>query len=111
MRERSYDEAARTAVMILFDEIRRLSGSDKDGERLVNGQMGVQPGKLAFSDCGSDSARSVTNGLKQMAQGLYSGVRNPTSHGWQGFDRVEALQVMVSCSLLLARLEMLGPES
>ena len=40
-----------------------------------------------------------------IAQGLFKGIRNPIAHGWSAIERQEAIQVMVACSLLIGRLQ------
>ena len=105
VRDRNYQQAALAAVGVVMDEIRRLSDSQDDGDGLIRRTIGVQPGKLAFSHCETDSAKNVTEGLKLVAQGLYKGIRNPASHGFDEFGKLEVIQVMVTCSLLLSRLE------
>ena len=76
---------------LLMDELRQLSGSDSDGDTLVRKAVDTTPGKLAFSDCQTNNAKQVTEGLKLTIQSLYKGVRNPSSHGWKGFGRVTIL--------------------
>ncbi|MCY3767970.1 MAG: TIGR02391 family protein [Gammaproteobacteria bacterium] len=105
VRKREYRQAGLAAISIVMDEIRRLSDSQEDGDQLIRKVIGTQPGKIAFSGCNNDNAKSVTNGLKQITQGLYKGVRNPASHGWDDFGKLEVVQVMVICSLLLNRLQ------
>lgn len=107
---RQYREAARTTIALLMDELRRLSGSDSDGDALVRKAVGTTPGKLAFSDCQTNNAKQVTEGLKLTIQGLYKGVRNPSSHGWNGFGRVEVFQIMAVSSLLLTQLQIVAAE-
>ena len=107
---RKYREAARTTVGLLMDELRRLSGTESDGDALVRRVAGTTPGKLAFSDCQTNNAKQVTDGLKLVAQGLYKGVRNPSSHSWDGFGRVEVLQIMAVSSLLLTQLQIVEAE-
>lgn len=107
---RQYREAARTTVGLLMDKLRRLSGSDSDGDALVRQAVGTTPGKLAFSDCQTNNAKQVTEGLKLTIQSLYKGVRNPASHGWNGFGRVEVFQIMAVSSLLLTQLQIVAAE-
>lgn len=108
---RQHQEAVRITVELLMDELKRLSASESDGDTLVRSVVGVTPGKLAFSDCQTHSAKQVTEGLKLIAQGLYKGVRNPSSHGSPSshggdeFDRIEMFQIMAVSSLLLTRLQ------
>ena len=100
-----YREAARTAVGLIMDEIRRLGRVESDGDSLVRNAIGTEPGSLGLSDCRSDNAKQVTKGLKLVVQGLHQGVRNPPSHGWNGYGHIEVLQIMVTCSILLTRLQ------
>lgn len=105
-----YAQTTRSAVELIMDELRRLTGQKSDGDALIRSVVGVTAGKLAFSTCNDDNERAVTEGLKQILQGLYKGVRNPTSHGWDGFSRLEAFQVLVMCSFLLSRQEFAAPD-
>lgn len=100
-----YREAARAAVGLVMDEIRRLGRVESDGDSLIRNAIGTEPGSLGLSDCLSDNAKQVTKGLKLVVQGLYQGVRNPLSHGWNGYSYIEVLQIMVTCSVLLTRLQ------
>lgn len=108
--QRRHREAARNAVELVMDEIRRLGGTELDGDALIRKVVGVEPGRVAFSDCDSRNSRSVTEGLKLVAQGLYKGVRNPASHSLTEPNRVEAFQILATCSLLLSRLDLVGPD-
>ena len=103
---RQHSEAARAAVGLLMDELRRLSGEESDGDTLIRGVVGVNHGQIAFSNCHSKNAKQVTQGFKQMTQGLYKGVRNPISHGWREIGEIEAFQIMTCCSLLLTQLQL-----
>jgi uncharacterized protein (TIGR02391 family) len=107
--KRQFGEAAQRAVGLLMDELRRLSGQDLDGDKLIRKVVGTQPGKLSFSDCESNGSKQVTEGLKIIVQGLYKGVRNPIAHGWNEFRSTDVLQVMAICSMLLTNLQILGP--
>lgn len=107
--KRQFAEAAQKSVGLLMDELRRLSGHDADGDKLIRKVLGTQPGQISFSDCDSNSSKQVTEGLKLVAQGLYKGVRNPIAHGWNDLRSTDALQVMVTCSLLLTNLNIADP--
>ena len=108
--QRRHREAARNAVELVMDEIRKLGGTELDGDALIRKVVGVKLGKVAFSDCDSRNSKSVTEGLKLVAQGLYKGVRNPASHSSDELNRVEAFQILATCGLLLARLDLVGLE-
>ena len=110
VREREYKQAALAAVGVVMDELRRLSSSQGDGDKLIRSVIGVQAGMLAFSDCDSDNSKSVTEGFKMIAQVLYKGVRNPASHGWDRFGKQEVVQVVITCSLLLGQLQFVDAE-
>ena len=105
--KRQFPEAAQKSVGLLMDELRRLSGYDADGERLIRKAVGTQPGQVSFSDCESNSSKQVTEGLRLVAQGLYKGVRNPIAHGWSEYRSTDVLQVMAICSMLLTNLNIL----
>lgn len=95
-----YREAARTAVELLMDELRTLSGRRDDGDALVRGAIGV--GKsVSFSENTNENEKAITEGLKQILQGLYKGVRNPASHGFNEYSRLETFQILAACSYLL----------
>ena len=107
---RKYREATRAAVDLFMDELKRLAQVESYGDTLIRDAIGTTSGKLAFSDCCSNNAKKVTEGLKLVAQGLYRGVRNPLSHGWNddGYEDIECLQIMATCSILLTRLQLVG---
>ena len=108
---RRYTDAARTAVGLLMDELRRQSGEISDGDALIRHVIKPTPGKLGFSDCKSHNSKKITEGFREILLGLYKGVRNPTSHGEHPFGRGEVLQVMTTCSLLLTQLQFIKPEN
>ncbi|WP_162173824.1 TIGR02391 family protein [Hyphomonas johnsonii] len=107
--DQNYSIAARSAVEVIMDEVRRISGQDGDGHRLINDVFGAGAGNLAFSPCSTESEISVSGGLKDMLLGIFRGIRNPLAHGWNGFTRIECFQIMVACSFLLARIELVEP--
>lgn len=103
--KRRFGEAAQKSVGLLMDELRRLSDYDADGDKLIRKVIGTQPGQLGFSDCTSVGSKRVTEGLKIVAQGLYKGVRDPLSHGWDEMRSTDAFQVMATVSFLLTNLQ------
>ena len=106
---REYNDSARIAVNLLMDDLRRLTGEVRDGDALIRDVVHTNPGGMAFSNCQSNNSKKITEGFKQIAQGLYKGVRNTTAHGEQPFGRNEALKIMVTCSLLLSQLQVVEP--
>ena len=104
VKERQYTLACQAAIAVVMNELRRLSKSQTDGDKLIQRVIGVQPNKVAFSPCSTDNEKSISQGLKMIAQGLYKGVRNPIAHGRTDVDKLEAIQVMITCSLLVSRL-------
>ena len=102
---RLYRDAARAAVELLMDEIRRFTGRQDDGDALIRGAVGVTR-QIAFSANEDDNQKSITEGLKLVLQGLYKRIRNPASHGYDGFARLETYQIMTLCSFLLSRLQL-----
>lgn len=104
-----YRDAARAAIELAMDEIRRYTGRKDDGDALVRAVVGVGK-RIGFSENGDGNERGVTEGLKMILQGLYKGVRNPASHGYDGYSRLEAFQILVMCSFLLGRMRLIGVE-
>lgn len=103
--EGQYHEAVRAAVELLMDALRSLSGRSDDGDALIRGGIGV--GKpVGFSSNSNDSEKAVTEGLKLILQGLYKGVRNPASHGFTDYSRLEAFQILATCSFLLGAMQL-----
>ena len=100
-----YRDAARAAVELLMDEIRRFTGRQDDGDVLIRSAVGVAR-QIGFSANEDDNEKAITEGLKIVLQGLYKGVRNPTSHGYDGFPRLETFQILTLCSFLLSRMQM-----
>lgn len=99
----AYGDAARKAVEVIMSEIRKRSGRQADGDALIRGTVGIDKA-VGFSSNGNDNERQVTEGLKQMLQGAYKGIRNPASHGYAGYSRLEAMQIMVLCSFIIGRM-------
>lgn len=106
-----YRDAAQAAIEFIMDELRRLTGRDADGDALIRSVIGTQTGKLGFSPCTDNNEKKVTEGYKLMLQGLYKGIRNPASHGWDGFSPLQTFQILVTCSLLLSRLQVVEGEN
>jgi uncharacterized protein (TIGR02391 family) len=100
-----YRDAARAAVELLLDEVRRLTGRQADGDALIRGAVGVAR-QIGFSANADDNEKSITEGLKLVFQGLYKGIRNPASHGYNGFLRLETFQILTLCSFFLSRMQM-----
>jgi len=99
-----YRDAARAAVELLMDELRRLTGRHNDGDALIRGAVGVGR-QIGFSANNDDNEKSISDGLKLVLQGLYKGVRNPASHGYDGFPRLETFRILTLCSFLLNRMQ------
>lgn len=98
-----YKDAVRAAIELIMDEIRRYTSQQDDGDSLLRATVGV--GKyIGFSKNSDDNERGITDGLKMILQGLYKGVRNPTSHGYNDYSRLEAFQILVTCSFILGRM-------
>lgn len=96
----TYSDTARKAVEVIMDEIRKRSGQQADGDKLIGQVVGV--GKpIIFSQNENDNQHTITKGLKLMLQGAYKGIRNPASHGYKDHSRLEAFQIMVLCSFLM----------
>jgi len=104
-----YRDAARAAIELIMDEIRRYTGRQDDGDALLRASVGVGQ-RIGFSANRDDNERAVTEGLKMILQGVYKGVRNPASHGYDGYSRLEAFQILVTCSFLLGRMRLIGGE-
>ena len=100
----SYGDAARKAVEVIMSEIRQRSGKQTDGDALIRDAVRVA-GPVSFSrDAQDNNERQVTEGVKQMLQGIYKGIRNPASHGYEDYSRLEAMQIMVLCSFIMGRM-------
>lgn len=104
-----YRAAARAGIELIMDEVRRYSGRQDDGDALLRAAVGVTK-NIGFSTNQNDNERNVTDGLKMILQGVYRGIRNPASHGYDGFSGLEALQILVICSFLLGRMQINGGE-
>jgi uncharacterized protein (TIGR02391 family) len=104
LRNLAHKEAARAAIDLLIDEIRKMSGRTDDGDALIRSAVGAA-NCVGFSENATDSEKNVTEGMKLVLQGMYKGVRHPSSHpGFAGFERLETFQILAICSLLLSRL-------
>jgi uncharacterized protein (TIGR02391 family) len=106
--QRNYSDAARVSVCLIMDELRRLSGEANDGDPLIRSVVRTNIGSIAFSNCRTNNSKAITEGFKQITQGLYKGVRNTTAHGETPFGRSEAFQIMTICSLLLSNLQIVA---
>jgi uncharacterized protein (TIGR02391 family) len=102
-----YRDAARAAVDLIMDELRRLSSRTDDGDQLIRNAIGVG-NRIGFSPNRTDPEKAITEGMKIMLQGIYKGVRHPCSHGYEGFQRLETFQILTTCSFVMSHMQLNG---
>ena len=99
-----YRNAVLDAVVAVFDEIRRRTGLDLDGDRLISRALSTQDPYLVLSELNTDSGRNDQSGFMEIYRGFYRGVRNPKAHSLiHDLDQDKAGQYLVLASLLMRR--------
>jgi uncharacterized protein (TIGR02391 family) len=107
--ERNYFHAVLEASKSVFDKIRRLTGLQADGSRLVDETCSLASGpRVAFNGLATEWEQSEQNGLALLLKGLYSTFRNPAAHApkllW-ATSRADALDMLTLASMLHRRLD------
>ncbi len=106
----NYFHAVLEASKSVFERVRRMTGLDADGSRLVDQAFGTSSGEplVAFNSLRTETERSEHNGLMNLMKGLAGAFRNPTAHAakisWP-IGEQEALDILAFVSMLHRRLD------
>lgn len=80
MRSRAYQAAVESGLKSLADLVRAKSGYALDGAELMAKVFSPKSPVLRFNSLVTESERNEQKGLHLVLIGLYTGIRNPTSH-------------------------------
>ena len=105
-RNGEFRDAVFNSVLAVFDQIRRLTGIDDDGEGLVNKAFSLDDPYLVFSDLTTESGKNDQKGFMQILRGTYQGIRNPKAHTLEhDLTEEKAAQYLIFTSLLARRID------
>jgi len=107
----NYFHAVFEATKSVADKVRKLSGSNSDGSRLVDEAFGIGASgypRLTFNTLKTPTEKSEHTGLMNLMKGLFGAFRNTTAHApkihWPINER-DALDVLTLASLIHRRLD------
>jgi uncharacterized protein (TIGR02391 family) len=99
-----YRNAVLDAIVAVFDQLRKRSGLDMDGDNLCNQALSIDKPILILSELDTDSGRNDQRGFLDIFKGFYRGVRNPKAHSLvHDLDATKAAQHLVLASILMQR--------
>ena len=99
-------DAVLNSVIAIFDQIRKLTGIDADGEHLVNKAFSLTEPCLVFSELETESGQNDQKGFIQIFKGAFQGIRNPKAHSLaHDLTEQKTAQYLVFASLLARRLD------
>lgn len=113
--EDNYFHAVLEATKSLASKVRRLSGLDLDGARLIDAAFLAKSSELpllAFNKLETQTEKSEQRGWANMMKGIFEAFRNPTAHEpritWT-IDEKEAIEILSFLSVLHRRVETATP--
>lgn len=105
---KDYYEAAFESIKGLGDRLRRLSGLDLDGRKLVQNTLNKNNPRVRVNPGLTASDRNEQEGTMLLAEGLFAAFRNPAAHEprllWHMSEQ-DALDVMGLVSLIHRRID------
>lgn len=108
---KNYFHAVVEAVKSITIKIRSLSGSDRDGVKLIDFAFGFKaaaPPRVAINAFKTATQRGEQGGFISLLKGLYGTVRNPLAHeakvDW-AMSEQDALDIMTLVSLIHRKLD------
>lgn len=101
-------EAVFEAIKGLGSRLRKMTGIDEDGYKLVEQSMAGPNPVLLINQCRTRTERNEQLGIANLAKGLFSAFRNPAAHDpsiqWSMTEQ-DALDVLGTLSLVHRRLD------
>lgn len=98
------------AFVAVFDLIRKNTGLQLDGQKLVSEAFSLEKPHLIFSEIDTESGRNDQKGFLQILTGAYIGIRNPKAHSLHhDLDENKAAQYLLFASLLARRVSEASP--
>lgn len=103
-----YYEAVFEAIKGLGSRLRRLTGLDADGYKLVEGTMTGKTPQLRINSLRTATQRDEQLGIANLTKGLFSAFRNPAAHEprmeW-ALSEQDALDVLGTLSMIHRRID------
>jgi len=101
-----YRDAVFNSIVAVFDLIRKRTGLDLDGDKLVGTAFSLEKAQLILSEIKSESGKNDQKGFMQIFSGAYQGIRNPKAHSLEhDLDKTKAAQYLIFASLLARRVQ------
>jgi uncharacterized protein (TIGR02391 family) len=95
----AYDEAVRSAFILLEERLREMMGEDgMTGTNLANAAFNTKDGPLA-KHLGSNP--SEREGLRELYSGAFKVFRNPSAHSAVGYSSSDGKEIIIFVNLLL----------
>ncbi len=86
-----------------------MTGSQKDGSRLVDEAFSSQKPLIAFNTLKTESERNEHTGFAMLTKGCFTAIRNPLAHEpkilWNWNDEDDAVDYLTLISLLHRKLD------
>jgi len=99
-------EAVLNSIIAIFDLIRKKTGLQDDGDRLIGKALSLENPYLILSEINSESGQNDQKGFIQIFKGSYQGIRNPKAHSLtHDLTPLKAAQYLVFASLLARRVD------
>lgn len=101
-----FRDAVLNAFIAVYDLIRKRTGIDMDGARLVGQVFSLRDPQLILSELETESGRNDQTGFLDIFKGAYTGIRNPKAHSLShDLTDITAAQYLIFASLLARRVE------
>lgn len=99
-------DAVLNSVIAVFEQIRKLTGIDADGDALVNKAFSLEHPVVVLSELETESGQNDQKGFMQILRGAFQGIRNPKAHSLANdLNEQKTAQYLVFASLLARRLD------
>lgn len=104
--EEHLDVAIFEAFKSINNRVKRMTGLDLDGSKLMTAAFSGTSPQIRFADISSETGRNIQQGLHFLFLGAVQGIRNPDAHEqFKPLDDEEGLEVLAFASMLMRRLD------
>lgn len=118
--QENYFHAVLEAMKSITVKVRKKSGLDNDGVRLIESSFALEnrdgkPHKpvLCINDLSTKSLKGEQRGFVSLVSGLYGTIRNPLAHEakieWQGMDEQDAIDILTMISFVHRKIDKASP--
>lgn len=104
----NYFHSVFEAVKSIADRLRRMTGSQTDGNALVDLVFSTSDPRVRINLISNDTERSEHIGLSNLIKGLFGLIRNPTAHAPKikfAITEEDALDIMTTISMVHKKLD------